>query len=115
MAGMLKMQVIGNLGGDPQLGFTNDGTARLNFTVASNEKKGDKTITTWVQCTVWGKFAETLDEKLVSPGYLAKGRMVHVSGTPSINQYTSQDGTHKASLNLRVDDIVLCGGGDRDD
>ena len=54
-----KIHIIGNLGRDPELRYTPQGTAVCQFSVATNERRRDKAgeqqdITTWFRVTCWG-------------------------------------------------------------
>lgn len=96
---MNSYSFIGNLTRDPELRTlpaTDNGAARsvCNFSVAINEKYGDKTYTSYVNVAAWGKLGETCAK------YLAKGRKVSVSGRPSARAYTGNDGAMKASLDV---------------
>lgn len=100
------MTVSGNLGRDAELKHTPSGDAVLEFSVASNgRKKGD---TTWVRCSVWGKRGEAL-----AP-HLAKGTRVCVVGEGAVRMYQSQ-GETKCSVECRVDQLDMLGGGARED
>ncbi|HEX8097307.1 MAG TPA: single-stranded DNA-binding protein, partial [Pyrinomonadaceae bacterium] len=62
-----KIIVVGNLGRDPELRYTPQGTAVCSFTMATNERRKAQTgeqqdITTWFRVTVWGKQAETVSK-----------------------------------------------------
>lgn len=67
--------VVGNLTSDPDLKFTESGRAYASFTVAVNEKYGEKERATFVDCTAWGRLGENLAASL------AKGAAVIVSGS----------------------------------
>lgn len=68
------IQIIGNLGSDPETRYTPSGQKLTTFRIASNSKKGGKDITTWFRVTVWGdKF-----DKMIS--YLKKGSSIMVMG-----------------------------------
>ena len=59
-----KIIVVGNLGRDPELRYTPQGTPVCSFTIASNERRKDKSgepqdITTWFRGTIFGTRAET--------------------------------------------------------
>lgn len=98
---MITGNVSGNLGKDAET----KGEA-THFSIASNEKvKGEK-VTTWVNCTLWGKRGEALRQ------YLTKGSKVCASGTVRLREYESQ-GQKKQSLDLMVDQIELMGGGEK--
>ncbi len=109
-----KATVLGNLGRDPETRYTQGGRMNVSFSIASSRRYTDASgtpqeKTTWFRVTAWGKLAETAD-KLAQDGYLAKGRMVLVSGRVELNEYTNQAGEAKASIEITADDITLAGG-----
>lgn len=74
-----KIMIIGNLGRDPEMRFTEGGQPVTNMSVATNRKYTNSAgeeiqQTTWFRVTAWGKQAEACNE------YLAKGRQVYVEG-----------------------------------
>ena len=76
---MDKITVIGNLGRDPEMRYTPEGTPVVNFSVASNrtwtDASGEKhEQTVWYRVSVWRRMAEVCNQ------YLAKGRQVYVEG-----------------------------------
>ena len=94
---------IGGIGKDAELKFTANGDAICNFSFAASTGYGDKAITTWINCSIWGKRAETLTPMLT------KGTKVGVSGELTNRPYTTKDGAQKHSLELRVSDLTLLG------
>ncbi|WP_420641051.1 single-stranded DNA-binding protein [Candidatus Leptofilum sp.] len=114
-----KIIVVGNLGSDPEMRYMPDGTAVTSFSVATNRRWTDRSTgqpvdeTTWFRVSVWGRQAETTNE------YLSKGRKVLVEGqiTPDRNTggprlWTAQDGTVRASFEIRADSVRFLGGRD---
>ena len=97
---MTIMIVNGRIGRDAELKYTNDGTAFANFNVAYNYgRRGDdgNRPSQWVQCTMWGKQAESLCS------YLTKGTGVLVTlEDVHINEYQKNDGTTGSALRGRV-------------
>ena len=108
-----KVQVIGNLGRDPETRYTKSGTMNVSFSVASSRRFTDSSgtpqeRTTWFRVTAWGKLAETMD-RLAQDGALAKGQRVFVSGRLESSEYTNQQGENKTSLDISADDVLLLG------
>lgn len=100
---MNLLTAIGNISKDAELRFTPKGDAIASFNFALNSGYGDKQITTWLNCSVWGKRAETLAPMLL------KGTKIGISGELTNRPYTSKDGTEKHSLDVRVNDVTLLG------
>lgn len=105
-----KIIVIGNLGRDPELRYTPQGNAVCNFSVATSEKKRDKSgesqeVTTWFRVTTWNKQAENASK------YLTKGRPVYVEGRLRIEEWTDRDGKNRYTLEVNATDLQFLGGG----
>jgi single-strand DNA-binding protein len=108
-----KTIVIGHLGRDPEMRYTQEGTPVTSFSVATTRKWNDrdgnpKEETTWFRVSAWGKQAETCNQ------YLSKGRLVLVEGTISVQSFKGRDGETKFSLELRADTVRFLGGGQRE-
>ncbi len=73
------------------------------FSVANNTGYGDKKKTVWVDCDLWGKRGEKL------ANYLIKGQSVLIYGEIELHEYQAKDGTNKALLRCRVNDLELLG------
>ncbi|HSN74033.1 MAG TPA: single-stranded DNA-binding protein [Anaerolineae bacterium] len=107
-----QLILIGNLGSDPELRYTSDGTPVASFSLAVNRKwtKDDGSHgeeTTWFRVSAWRKQAESVNQ------YLKKGRQVMVVGRVSGRGYTGADGSPRASLDVTADTIRFLGGGPR--
>jgi single-strand DNA-binding protein len=92
------------IGKDCGIRYTDGGDAVVNFTAAVSSGYGDKEVTTWVNCSMFGKRGES-----VSP-YLLKGTQIAVSGELTNRKYTDKSGNEKYSLDVRVNDVTLLGG-----
>ena len=104
-----KVILVGNLGRDPELRYTPQGTPVCNFTVATNEKRKDKSgetqdFTTWFRVTLWGRQAETASQ------YLTKGRPVYVEGRLRVEEWTDRDGKQRYTLEIHATDLQFIGG-----
>lgn len=109
-----KVIVVGNLGRDPELRYTPQGTAVCTFSVATNERRKSATgeqqdVTTWFRVKVWGKQAETVSQ------YLAKGRNVYVEGRLHVEEWTDREGKPRFTLELNASDVrfIDAGGAER--
>lgn len=105
-----KVIVVGNLGRDPEMRYTPQGTPVCTFSIASNERRKDKTgeqqdVTTWFRVTVWGKQAETVSK------YLTKGRSVYVEGRLHVEEWTDKEGKSRHTLELNASDVHFIDGG----
>ena len=93
----------GNLARDAKINSTEKGDSVGSFSVGVTSGYGDKAVTNWINCSLWGKRADSL-----AP-YLMKGQGVAISGELSLRKYKSKDGTEGASMEVRVADVTLIG------
>ncbi|MEA3350903.1 MAG: single-stranded DNA-binding protein [Chloroflexota bacterium] len=108
-----KITIIGNLGGDPEMRYTQNGKTVTNFSVAANRKytksDGEKVEeTVWFRITVWGRQAETCNQ------YLKKGKLVRVEGrlnadpaTGGPRIWTGNDGQPRASFEITAQSVLF--------
>jgi single-strand DNA-binding protein len=109
MANFNKVMLIGNLTRDPQLSYTPSQTAVVDFGLAVNRRwtgrDGEKKEETcFVDCTAFGRQAETINK------YLTKGRSVFVEGRLTFSSWTAQDGTKRNRLKVTVENFQFLGG-----
>lgn len=106
-----KVQLYGNLGRDPEIKYTPQGTPFCTFSMATSErytKQGEKQEkTTWWEVTLWGKQAETASQ------YLEKGRPVFIEGRPSLDEWTDREGGKRTTLKVNATDMQFVDGGER--
>ena len=98
---MLTMIIAGNVGKDAVLRNTQGGDPVLGFSIAvdgGKDKNGNKRDSTWVQCNVWGKRAESLNS------HITKGTKLVVYGRPGVDVYEG-----KGRLTLSVQDLTFMG------
>src|ERR1051325_4199677 len=108
MASFNKIFIVGYLGRDPELRYTPDGTPVCNFSVATTERKKDKSgefqdVTTWFRVNLWRRQAE------VASQYLTKGKQVYVEGRLSQSEYQDRDGNTRISLEVNGTDLQFIG------
>ena len=109
MASVNKVILIGNLGRDPELRYTQGGQAVANFTLATNErfssKDGEKQERTeWHRIVVWGKLGELCGE------YLAKGRQCFVEGRLQTREWTDKENRKQYTTEVVANNVVFLGG-----
>lgn len=98
---MNVLNAIGGVGKDAELRYTSGGDAICQFSFALTSGYGDKQVTTWLNCNLWGKRAETLAPMLL------KGTKVGITGELTNRPYTDKQGVEKHSLEVRVSDVTL--------
>ena len=105
-----KIIVVGNLGRDPELRYTPQGSAVCSFSMATNEKRRDKAgemqdVTTWFRVTLWNKQAENASK------YLTKGSPVYIEGRLRLEEWTDRDGNNRYTLEVQGSEMHFLGGG----
>ncbi len=108
-----KLIIVGNLGRDPEMRYTPDGTPVTSFSMATNRRwtnsdgsQNEETI--WFRVSAWRRQAE------IAAQYLSKGRQVMVEGRLQADKatggpriWTRQDGTAGASFEVTCDRLIL--------
>ena len=102
--------LVGNLGKDPEVRFTQTGKAVANFSIATSEKwKGqdgqNQEKTEWHNIVVWGNQAEACGR------YLSKGRQVFVQGRLQTRKWTDQNGQDRYTTEVVAQRVQFLGGG----
>lgn len=108
--GLNKVMLLGNLGADPELRFTQGGQAVLNIRLATTESYLDKNKvrkerTDWHSVTVWGRRGEALAK------ILAKGSTIFVEGSIRTSSYDDKDGNKRYKTEINANNIILAGRG----
>lgn len=108
--GLNRVMLLGNLGADPELRFTQGGQAVLNIRLATTESYLDKDRvrrerTDWHSVTVWGKRGEALAK------ILAKGSTIFVEGSIRTSSYDDKEGNKRYKTEINANNIILAGRG----
>src|SRR3990172_3273835 len=106
MAGLNKVMIIGNLGADPEMRYTADGTALTSFRVASSRQytgpDGErKEETEWFAVVTWRKLAEQCSQ------YLQKGKKVYVEGRLQTRSWDGPDGQRHYRTEVVADRVLF--------
>jgi len=103
MSSVNKVILIGNLGRDPELRYTQGGQPVCNFSIATTERwgKGDdrKEKTEWHNVVIWGKRAEVAAE------YMKKGSKVYVEGRLQTRKWQDKEGNDRYTTEIVVNDF----------
>ena len=109
MASVNKVIIVGNLGRDPEVRYTPNGSAVCNVSVATtrswkNKESGDKSEETeWHRVVFYDKLAEIAGE------YLKKGRSVYVEGRLKTRKWQDKDGVEKYTTEIVATDMQMLG------
>ncbi len=103
------MLLIGRLGNNPEIRYTNTGTADANFNLATSENWNDKNgqkqeRTEWHRVVVWGKLAELCQK------YLSKGRQCFVEGRLQTRSWDDKDGNKRYTTEIVATTVQFLGG-----
>jgi len=107
--GINKVILVGNLGNDPDVKYTQGGMAITRISLATTSVRKDKDgnqqeRTEWHRVVFFGKLGEIAGE------YLRKGSSVYVEGSLRYDKYTGQDGVEKYSTDIIADEMQMLGG-----
>jgi single-strand DNA-binding protein len=104
-----KAILIGNLGKDPEVRYTQGGTAVANFNIATNERRKDAKTGEWQDHTEWhrivvfGKLAEVCGQ------YLGKGRQVYIEGRIQSREWEDRDGNKRYTTEIVASEMKMLG------
>lgn len=106
MAGLNKVMLIGNLGTDPEMRYTANGSAVTNFRLACsrsfNGQDGERREETeWFTVVCWNKLAETVSQ------YLQKGRRAYVEGRLQTRSWEGQDGQKRYRTEVIANTVLF--------
>ena len=109
MAGVNKAILIGNLGRDPELRYTQSGQSVASFTLATSEnwknKQGEREESTeWHRIVAWGRTAELCAQ------YLSKGRTVYIEGRIQTREWEDKEGQKRKTTEIVANTVQFLGG-----
>jgi single-strand DNA-binding protein len=110
MKSVNKVIVLGNVGKDPEVKFTPNGTAVAKFSLATNERFKDKSgefqeRTEWHNIVAWQRLAEIVGE------YVKKGSKIYIEGRIQTSTWEDkQSGEKKYRTEIIANDLVLLSG-----
>jgi single-strand DNA-binding protein len=109
MSGVNKVILVGNLGANPELRYTQGQQAVANLRIATTEKWTDKSgqkqeATEWHRVVVWGRQAEICGQ------YLTKGRQVYIEGRIRTRQWQDQQGQKRYTTEIVAQNVQMLGG-----
>jgi len=103
-----KVQLIGNVGNEPEITNLESGKKVAKFSIATNESykdsNGEKvTNTQWHNIVAWGKIAEIVEK------YVGKGKEVALEGKLTSRSYETKEGEKRYVTEVVIDEILLLG------
>ena len=109
MAGFNKVILLGNLTRDPQLSYTPNQTAVVDFGVATNRRwtgqdGSQRDETCFVDCRAFGRMAENINK------YFTKGKPIFLEGRLTYDSWTAQDGSKRSRLRVTVENFQFLPG-----
>lgn len=107
--GVNKVILLGNLGQDPEVRYTGNGTAVANMRLATTERYKDSNgewvdKTEWHSVVAWDRLAEICGE------YLSKGSQVYFEGQLQTRSWEDRDGNKRYSTEVKVREMLMLGG-----
>lgn len=105
-----KVILLGNLGADPEVRFTQGGQAVATFRMATSESWTDRSSgqrqerTEWHRVVAWGRLAELCGE------YLRKGRQCYVEGRIQTREWQDKEGQKRYTTEIVASQVVFLGG-----
>jgi len=108
--GVNKVILVGTLGKDPEVRYSQAGAAMTSISVATNESWKDKVTgekqerTEWHRVKFFGRLAEIAGE------YLKKGGQVYIEGSLRTEKYTDKQGVEKYSTDIIANEMQMLGG-----
>ena len=104
-----KVQLIGNLGQDPEIINLESGKKLTRFTLATNESyknaQGEKiTDTQWHQVVAWGKTADVIEK------YVVKGKEIAIDGKLTTRSWEDKDGLKRYTTEVVCNELLMLGG-----
>ena len=108
--GINTVILVGNLGNDPEVKYTQGGMAITSISLATTSVRKDRDGNTqerteWHRVKLFGKLGEIAGE------YLKKGRQVYIEGSIRYDKFTGQDGQERYITEIIADEMQMLGGG----
>lgn len=110
MASLNKVQLIGNLGADPETRYLPNGDAVCNIRLATTESWKDKNSGEKKESTEWHRvvFFRKLAE--IAGQYLKKGASVYIEGSIKTRKWQDKDGKDQYTTEIQADEMLMLGG-----
>jgi single-strand DNA-binding protein len=108
MASVNKVILVGNLGRDPEIRYTQQGTAVANFSLATTNRFKNRSgemeeRTEWHRIVAWDKLAEICGQ------YLSKGKQVYIEGRLQTREWEDKDGNKRSTTEVITQTMQMLG------
>lgn len=103
---LCKIQIIGNLGRDPELRYTPNGRPVATFSVAVNQATKNQQTGEWIEATDWFRVSVWGDRAERAAESLRKGSRVFVDGRFRTREYETSDGRKGMSMDVSADNVM---------
>ena len=114
MAGVNKVIIIGNLGRDPEIKYTQSQIPVANFSVATSRSWKDKATGEWQEKTEWHRIVAWRHLAERAEKYLRKGKQVYIEGELETRKWQGQDGQDKYTTEIVARELQMLGRRDDD-
>ena len=109
MSSLNKAMIIGRLGRDPEVRYTQSNTAVATLSIATSERYKDKQgewqeNTEWHRVVAWDRLAEICQQ------YLSKGDQVYIEGPIQTRQWEDKDGQTRYTTEIKAREMTMLGG-----
>ena len=106
-----KVILVGRLGRDPEMKFTQGGVSYAKFSIATDETWKDQggerqQRTEWHNIVAWRKLADICGQ------YLTKGKLIYIEGRLQTRGWEDKDGNKRSTTEVQADNMVMLSGGD---
>ena len=99
-----RVELLGRVGTDPEMKYTQGGTAVTNLRLATDRYRRDgEDATDWHDVTCWAKLAEAVNE------YVSKGDRLYVAGRLAQNSWEGEDGQRRHRTEIHAQEVVFLG------
>ena len=109
MASVNRAILLGNVGKDPEVRYTTDGTATTTVSLATTDRWKDKSgeskeRTEWHRVVLWGRLAE------IAGQYLRKGSAIYVEGQIQTREWEDKEGVKRYTTEIKAASMQMVGG-----
>jgi single-strand DNA-binding protein len=109
MASVNKVILIGNLGADPEIKYTQGNIPVANLRIATTEKWQDRGTSEWKEKTEWHRVVAWRHLAERAERFLAKGKQVYIEGRLETRQWQDRDGNTRYTTEIKADQLMILG------